>query len=75
VEHKRVDEMHRGERERSFAPPLSSVKIASLLPHLLDGVLVMHSDSSKPNMLLHIVIEVSLTLFKLRPHLKMRNFA
>jgi hypothetical protein len=63
VEHKRVDEMHRGERERSFAPPLSSKsKLPRLLPHLLDGVFVMHSDSSKPNMLLHIIIEVSLTL-------------
>jgi hypothetical protein len=31
-----------------------------LLPPLLDGVFVMHSNSSEPNMLLHIVIEVSL---------------
>jgi hypothetical protein len=45
VEHKRADEMHRGERERSFAPPLSSkAKMPHLLPPLLDGVFVMHSD-------------------------------
>jgi hypothetical protein len=61
VEHKGVDEMHRGERERSFAPPLSfKAKMPHLLPPLLDGVFVMHSNSSEPNMLLHIVIEVTL---------------
>jgi hypothetical protein len=55
------DEMHRGERESIFAPPLSSkAKCLTHLPPLLEHIFLMHSDLRDANLLLHSVVEVSL---------------
>jgi hypothetical protein len=56
------EEMHRGERKNIFTPPLSSkAKCLTHLPPLLEYIFLMHADLRLANLLLHPVVEVSLT--------------